>query len=368
MFNFAERILATRNLGEKCLPWQKGDDCGFDQRTGRIVILCILLVLSLVTGYLTVVVHKKNKYWMSRPVLCLLLCLVSLVLDITEHSIILGTMDPEHPEKFTSSWYSTNTLDSTGDIFLAASLVYFASIWCDNIALIRTQSNPDISPSARYKGLKTILGVFAFVVFGTVPMVLAFVVSSYNPEIYDTVAKAYTGWGAFTGFFLLTPISLYMIIIVKQINLPENAAEGEKKTLEQLKYQAKVNWYQQVLWNFFIILAMITFNLYLDNDNNSAPLIGTATVSIQITFLLLHAQVIGFFFFVPSSREPSPVFDEHLLRKLLDSEEVEFNKRQHTRKGKLKVSRKSSDTDVLDSADVQPIDASESMTTSPTLV
>mmetsp|Transcript_7877 Transcript_7877/g.9368 ORF Transcript_7877/g.9368 Transcript_7877/m.9368 type:complete len:353 (-) Transcript_7877:29-1087(-) len=335
--------MLQRLLQKVCEPWDMGADCGFDQRIARIVILVILVIVFLATVFLTVAVHKRNNYWMSRPVLCLVLCAMSLLLDITEHSIILSSMDKDDYDKYANSWYGTSTFDSCGDIFLMASLCYFASIWCDNIALIRTQANKDLSPSQRYKGLQVITVTYFLILLVTMPVVVAFAISSYKGDMYDTVALVYSGWGAISGIFLLTPISWYMRILVKQINLPEKAPESQHRALKQLTLQAQVNWWEQVLWNIFLVIAIITLAEYLNNGNESSALIGTATVSIQITFLLLHAQIIGFFAFVPRARHASPVFDEHLLRTLLDSGEVEYNK-----------GKKDSITDVLDE-DMRPI-------------
>lgn len=306
-----------------CAPWVKGTDCSFNLRTARIVLSAFLSCLLIYCIYLTVKVSRRNKYRASRPVTCLVLLGVSLLCDIVEQIAVVSNMIPTDWSKWHDASYGSNTFDAVGDMFLMLSLFYFATIWCDNIALLRHKSG---NKENRYCGLSKIYFTYGFIFIGTVPLSITFAVSSYMDGLYDSVAIAYMAWGAFTGILLLTPVSLYMEYVIR--SLPKSVQDQE--SFKQLKFQTNLNFVEQMVWNLLLVIALVTFTSYLSGGSTNGALIGTAAVCSQLSWLLIHVQVLGFFAFVPRARIQSPTFDEHLLRTLLDGEEnVEQESRKH---------------------------------------
>lgn len=137
------------------------------------------------------------------------------------------------------------------------------------------------------------------------------------------------------------------------IHSVSNSVKRES-SYRQIKFQTDLNLAEQVSWNILLIIALITFTAFLSGGNKSGLLIGFAAVSIQISWLLIHAQILGFFAFVPRAQNPSPTFDEHLLRTLLDGGEstVDGNGKSLQMN---KLDRRGSITEEMDSRDASPI-------------
>lgn len=131
-----------------------------------------------------------------------------------------------------------------------------------------------------------------------------------------------------------------------------------ERSYKQLKFQTDLNWIEQFTWNILLIIALVTFVAYLSGGNSNGSLIGTAAVLIQICWLLIHAQVLGFFAFVPHAQSQSPTFDEHLLRTLLEGETIsdaDSDKSLQLQELDVSKPRSTSVTQGIDAIEAEPI-------------
>ena len=151
----------------------------------------------------------------------------------------------------------------------------------------------------------------------TIPLAIAFALTSYSKGSYDPVAITYTAWGVVSGFILLTPTALLMYKLVN--DLPPTV-HGEP-SFPQLKFMACVNVTEQLVWNILVLISVISLAVFVYGDDQSAGLIGTAAIASQICWFLIHFQILLFFAFIPPPMHENPIFDEHLLHDLLDIDE-----------------------------------------------
>merc|ERR1711916_12922 len=172
-----------------------------------------------------------------------------------------------------------NTIDATGDIFLMISLSLFAGIWCDNVALLRSRCGL-ASAEEKFSGLRVIRYAYALIAFITIPIAIAFAASTYDSEIFDRVAIAYVGSGVVSGFFILTPVAIHMKRVMAY--LPSSASLDENYS--RLNTMAKINLWEQLLWNALALVAIIALSKFLEDEEGeeSGSLIGLASICVQV--------------------------------------------------------------------------------------
>lgn len=289
--------------------WQKGKDCGWNQRTARLVLLPLLFCVLALCLFVLSKLRVHNKSWTSRPVLCLLCVSVSQAADIVENIFVLSELR-EHGY----NWYSNSAIDALGDIFLMTSLYLFAQIWCDNVEILAARCE-GASPRA-LRDLRIVRLIYKALAVLTVPWALLFAVGSTTHK-YDEFMILYIAWGVLTGFSMLTPAAFMMRNVIE--NLPE--AAREKSAWRQLRLMARVNLYEQFVWNALITITIMSIVLYFHGGETSSAYIGIASVAISVCWILIHLQVVLFFLTVTKAGASSPVFDHAMLESLMDMDQ-----------------------------------------------
>lgn len=232
---------------------------------------------------------------------------ISQLCDIVEHVLVLTEL-----REGGHDWYENNTVDGLGDIFLMYSLYLFAQLWCENVELLIEKSDSPAAATLK-SDLRHVRIWYRNITVATVP--LAFLFSNAGLlKHYDQLMVLYVCWGVFTGLLVLTPVALLMYKIVD--SLRDNVNPSQKSLFEQLFLMAKINLAEQLVWNLLIIVALGSFMMFFHGGNKSAALIGLASISISLAWIVMHMQIVLFFFTVTKATHdgnPSPVFEEEVL-------------------------------------------------------
>eukprot|EP00514_Thraustochytrium_sp_LLF1b_P010639 CAMPEP_0184551316 /NCGR_PEP_ID=MMETSP0199_2-20130426/24568_1 /TAXON_ID=1112570 /ORGANISM="Thraustochytrium sp., Strain LLF1b" /LENGTH=324 /DNA_ID=CAMNT_0026946445 /DNA_START=270 /DNA_END=1241 /DNA_ORIENTATION=- len=299
------------DIERQCKSWEKGDDCSWNQRTARMVLVPILLVMLFGSLVVLRLVKQRNKTWLARPVLCLILVSISQLCDIVEHVLVLTELrDNGH------DWYSNSSIDSLGDIPLMISLFLFAGIWCDCVRV--AGGGAEQMSSSSQADLIMIRRLYLGVVIVTTPMAILFSLGSVTHN-YDTFMMLYMLSGVLSGMLLLTPAAFLMHRTIK--TMPDGSRD--KPLFKQLMHMVNVKVIEQVLWNALISVSIFTVILYLHGGSRSAALIGTTSVCISICWILIQGQVVLFFATVRGAGTANPVFDESMLETLMAEHHTE---------------------------------------------
>ena len=239
--------------------------------------------------------------------LCLLCASISQACDIVEHLLVLTEL-----REGGHDWYENNTVDGLGDIFLMYSLYLFAQLWCENVHLLIDKSSTPMAESLG-RDLHVVKTLYRNITIATVPLALLFSNAGLLKH-YDQLMVLYVCWGVFTGLLVLTPVALLMYRIVD--SLRDDVSQQQKRLYSELCLMAKINLVEQLVWNMLIIIALGSFMMFFHGGNKSAAMIGLASISISVAWMVMHMQIVLFFITVAKASKDhvhSPLFEEEVL-------------------------------------------------------